>query len=246
MSSTTQQTLDGGLSEEHECPWDGCERSFDSEGGMKKHHKFIHGESISGILVNCSWCDEEIRVSRRPHMNLDRRFCPDKDCFSKWKSENQVGENNPCWRGGKVTKQCDYCGETVERRPSKFHDGNVFCDIKCEGKWQSKNIVGPNHPNWKDTTVKRPYKTIRSHLGKYSWSYIYKEHKEKDSECYMCGEDGENKRIELHHIIPIMSGGTNDEYNLMPLCSECHRGVEPYTNSIIEPIISNALSKSES
>lgn len=37
--------------------------------------------------------------------------------------------------------------------------------------------------------------------------------------CSTCGAD---KDIELHHIIPIAAGGTNDYYNLINLCHDCH------------------------
>ena len=37
--------------------------------------------------------------------------------------------------------------------------------------------------------------------------------------CSKCGKAG---RLEVHHIIPISEGGTNDPENLTPLCRECH------------------------
>ena len=37
--------------------------------------------------------------------------------------------------------------------------------------------------------------------------------------CSKCGKAG---RIEVHHIIPISEGGTNDPENLACLCRECH------------------------
>jgi 5-methylcytosine-specific restriction endonuclease McrA len=33
-----------------------------------------------------------------------------------------------------------------------------------------------------------------------------------------------------------MSGGTNDEWNLMTLCVSCHNRVEAYTQDIMEPV----------
>ena len=38
--------------------------------------------------------------------------------------------------------------------------------------------------------------------------------------CKLCNKKTEH--LELHHIIPKSRGGTNDESNLIKLCSECH------------------------
>ena len=37
-----------------------------------------------------------------------------------------------------------------------------------------------------------------------------------------CGNCGSIKDIEVHHIVPIASGGTNRYTNLAALCSDCH------------------------
>ena len=37
--------------------------------------------------------------------------------------------------------------------------------------------------------------------------------------CANCGRSG---RLELHHVHPLAEGGTNEPYNLMPLCRQCH------------------------
>lgn len=43
--------------------------------------------------------------------------------------------------------------------------------------------------------------------------------------CAFCGNDD---RLEEHHMIPLMMGGTNDERNLIFLCHECHIQVTRY------------------
>jgi hypothetical protein len=42
---------------------------------------------------------------------------------------------------------------------------------------------------------------------------------ERKTKCQEC----ENYATELHHIIAVEDGGTDDIENLMPLCKECHR-----------------------
>jgi hypothetical protein len=43
---------------------------------------------------------------------------------------------------------------------------------------------------------------------------------ERRTKCHEC----ENYATELHHIIAVEDGGTDDIENLMPLCDECHKG----------------------
>ena len=42
---------------------------------------------------------------------------------------------------------------------------------------------------------------------------------ERETKCHEC----ENYATELHHIIAVEDGGTDDIENLMPLCEECHK-----------------------
>ena len=37
-----------------------------------------------------------------------------------------------------------------------------------------------------------------------------------------CATCGSRDSIELHHIIPIAAGGTNDYFNMISLCHDCH------------------------
>ncbi len=42
--------------------------------------------------------------------------------------------------------------------------------------------------------------------------------------CQKCKlEDKTAKKLEIHHIKPIVFGGTNDKENLITLCSVCHK-----------------------
>ena len=42
---------------------------------------------------------------------------------------------------------------------------------------------------------------------------------------YICGCCGSVKKLELHHIVPIDFGGTDDFFNLLYLCQDCHKQV---------------------
>jgi 5-methylcytosine-specific restriction protein A len=41
--------------------------------------------------------------------------------------------------------------------------------------------------------------------------------------CEQCRKDGKlTPAQEVHHIVPLLAGGTHDERNLMSLCTSCH------------------------
>ena len=44
--------------------------------------------------------------------------------------------------------------------------------------------------------------------------------------CEMCLKQGRYVAVEeVHHIVPLSEGGTNDESNLMSLCRSCHEKI---------------------
>jgi len=58
--------------------------------------------------------------------------------------------------------------------------------------------------------------SIAAHTG---FGHGYKKRK-KNMKCKLCNK--KTKHLECHHIIPKSRGGTNDERNLIKLCSVCH------------------------
>lgn len=81
---------------------------------------------------------------------------------------------------------------------------------------------GQDHPQWQGGY--RMYVSVRRSLRGQAWDTIRAE--QLADECYMCGA---TDSLELHHIIPVLAGGTNDAWNLMTLCSACHRTTEGHT-----------------
>ena len=50
-----------------------------------------------------------------------------------------------------------------------------------------------------------------------------------------CAKCGSKENIEIHHMIPLAMGGTNDEINLIPLCHSCHKKIHAYiTQTVID------------
>lgn len=67
------------------------------------------------------------------------------------------------------------------------------------------------------------------HKKKTPSSYISKKLKLKtpnrnDFHCVLCGSDQTKTVLEIDHILPKMSGGTNESSNLHTLCHECNCG----------------------
>lgn len=51
-----------------------------------------------------------------------------------------------------------------------------------------------------------------------------KKNKIKSTECYICG----GKAYCMHHIVPLISGGTNRKGNLIPVCECCHKKIHTF------------------
>ena len=51
----------------------------------------------------------------------------------------------------------------------------------------------------------------------------------------VCEKCGTNERLEVHHIKPVMLGGTNKDGNLMTLCARHHTEFEKLTKNFFKP-----------
>lgn len=102
-----------------------------------------------------------------------------------------------------------------------------------------KPCAYPNCPNLTDGTYCEEHKKeIRERYDKYSRSVNYKKkyghewvkiravYVSEHPLCEMCLKDGKVTPVEeVHHILPVSRGGTNDTENLMSLCRSCHNKI---------------------
>lgn len=58
--------------------------------------------------------------------------------------------------------------------------------------------------------------------------HIRQREKDNSPHVYQCAFCGDTKALEEHHMIPLFMGGTNDNENLVFLCSSCHKRVTRY------------------
>ena len=49
----------------------------------------------------------------------------------------------------------------------------------------------------------------------------------------VCGKCGSKEDLEIHHLMPVIFGGGNDERNLIILCKNCHQKATDYFNHMI-------------
>ena len=204
------------------CPT--CGERFKGESGVKIHHNKIHGESIAGVEVDCDWCGD--KLVRKPYRleKFDNQFC-DKNCKAEYMDEHTEGENGPRWKGGKVDRECEICGETFRTRPTR---DTRFCSRKCHGKFTSKNQSGEDHPNWNGGKT--------NYYGP-NWKKQRRKARKRDQYCcQVCGRDERDLgRIpSCHHITKLryfqekydepewyQRGNRLD--NLMLLCEQHHK-----------------------
>lgn len=108
MSESAPDQGDAGMSNTGEnkessveCPTCG-KGDFKNELGLKMHHARQHGESITGVEVECAYCGEPKRVPECRLKTRDKFYCSTKGCQAKdlnKASENPEYECRGCGRG---------------------------------------------------------------------------------------------------------------------------------------------------
>lgn len=192
--------------------------------------------NATGKDVPCSWCGEQLYRSSNQRGEWGH-FC-DHECYGAWLSENHRGENHHQYTREPV--DCFICNKTIYRRLSYFDGRTHLCSPECRAVWLQEEFIGTNHPNWRGGG--RLAEKLRRCLGPSSWRRISLRTIE-GAECagIGCKKTRETNRIDAHHIIPIIAGGSNDDELLMPLCQSCHRSAEYYTSHIVTPVIADIV-----
>lgn len=87
----------------------------------------------------------------------------------------------------------------------------------------SESTAGVRNPNWRGGYSRR--------YGS-GWSVARRLVRNRDETCRACGHDGSERRLEVHHIVPVRRFRETDEAsladahdprNLVLLCRQCHR-----------------------
>ncbi|UBF23364.1 HNH endonuclease [Haloarcula tailed virus 3] len=214
----SQSTLENFQRSGVECPT--CGRSdFSSEKGMKQHHARAHGESISGFTLVCDWCGDEY-TRRKATLTGEYGYCS-RSCRGAHKSHMNSTPRQP-------EKRCQICGEAYNPRKYRKEQSKT-CSPECRGEWLSRNFSGQNSHFWRGG--KSVSDAVKKTLSTNAWHRVAEEYRETtDRTCEKCGAptDEFEQRLDVHHIVPLNCGGTNNHYNLMLLCRSCHREAESF------------------
>lgn len=90
------------------------------------------------------------------------------------------------------------------------------------------------------------YQYIRDSYMDACWVTYTKHMRGAGVECVLCGSTRTGgQAMNIHHIVPVMAGGTNGDYNLMPLCKSCHVRVESFTEDLLEKPILDAIKQAQ-
>ena len=174
-----------------------------------------------GIEKECPICGDKFYV--RPS-NSDQKTCSN-ECMAKMmqgqKRPEIMGENNPKYKREEVI--CDYCGKTFKRAPSFNKGEHLFCSPACRKRWETedRDYSKENHPQWKgghNEYIRKRYEAG----GKWKENRIRALQRD-DNKCQFCGTEN---NLDIHHIKPVRTGGSNYRGNLVTLCRSCHAKVE--------------------
>lgn len=100
----------------------------------------------------------------------------------------------------------------------------------------ASELTGQESPNWRGG--KSIYDAVKQLLPGHRWQQISHETIEAVGKCEWCGTNSsECYRLDAHHIVPILCGGTNQPWNLMCLCRSCHSTAERYTRKLLDPVL---------
>lgn len=144
----------------------------------------------------------------------------------------------------KFILDCEWCGNEIERLPSKLKGYNhYFCSRHCKSKWIGNKLAndenykqlmskitlkngnipplqkGENHYNWKGG-ITQENSLIRASRVYKNWRIQV--FRNDDFICQICGERGHN--LNAHHIYPMNKYPDDylDEQNGITLCVPCH------------------------
>jgi len=207
----------------------GCKYDWRSENVVGEDHP-----NWDKVTVECWRCGMPKKLMRSHAEGWGRHFCS-TECREEWQSETLSGKANPMWDGGPVIIECEQCGASMQV-PRHREASARFCSKECSATWKSEHFNGSDHPLWRGGYDL--YRAILKQLPK-SWTIARDEARDRDEhQCRGCGADvGElDRKLDVHHIVKLLAGGTHGDWNLLSLCRSCHTRADRFTDDVCDPV----------
>jgi 5-methylcytosine-specific restriction endonuclease McrA len=125
---------------------------------------------------------------------------------------------------------CAGCTNTFFVRETSFYRNKRWCGaLNCKDTIDTK----VRHSNYKKTQKKIKNGTFRHGVDAELREYI----KQRDNNtCKLCSTEYDFRNTQVHHIVPVSDGGSDEYENLILLCGICHvevhqKGWELYVNN---------------
>lgn len=135
----------------------------------------------------------------------------------------------------KTTAQLAYLARTDEEYSwLQSNQNKPLCER------QIGNILRDNFPEFHIKTTHK--KTDKISKIRREQNVIRKTMITSDS---VCGKCGSKEDLEIHHMLPVVLGGDNDDRNLIILCHDCHHQTTNYFNTKLKNIKKNGIEVSE-
>lgn len=99
------------------------------------------------IKTKCVICGEVFIIKKSL---LNKKKTCSEECSRIYNKQIQQEKSI----GNRVNCKCEECGKIYNVIKSQYEKGTKFCSLECRYKWQSKNIVGENHPNYNSVIIK--------------------------------------------------------------------------------------------
>lgn len=196
-----------------------CYGKWQSENKTGRNNPSYRGGKVKCI---CPQCGREFEVYPHRFKNYGVLCCSSK-CMGEWNSENRVGNNSAHWKGGKVERICEECGNNFEVFPKELkNNGGRFCSIQCQGRWQSKNRTGETSANWQGGISFEPY------CIKFNNEFKERVREFFGRRCFECNKTEEENGVKLsvHHVNYDKMVCCNDVIPLFAaLCRGCNSKV---------------------
>jgi len=138
---------------------------------------------------------------------------------------------------GPTTSEYNEYGE-FSAQPIKTQFGSYTNGLREAGLDPTVPASGRDNPRW---SGRKPiYYNVKQLISGRGWDATASEARERANHvCQACGDaqPASDRALDVHHIIPLFRGGTNNQELLIALCRSCHRKTEVYTRQFTEPVL---------